>query len=153
PLPRHGYTGHAHERELGGNSGLVFMNARYYDPATGRFISQDPTGFAGGLDNLYGYTGNDVVNRVDPTGEFWSFLIGPIIGLWAGATVLAHNSDSFADALTDFGGWLADDVLGVESFTIPLGFANFSFGRNKDGSEFFGFGWYADIDVFGFGMN
>ena len=48
-------------------NGLLYMGARYYDPATGRFISKDPIGWAGGL-NLYGYTGNNPVNWVDPEG-------------------------------------------------------------------------------------
>ncbi len=40
---------------------------RYYDPETGRYISADPIGLAGGI-NLYGYTGNDPVNWIDPWG-------------------------------------------------------------------------------------
>jgi hypothetical protein len=44
------------------------MGARYYDPATGTFISQDPTGFTNGSTNLYGYAENDPVNHGDPTG-------------------------------------------------------------------------------------
>jgi RHS repeat-associated protein len=38
------YTG----REFDG-LGLYYYRARYYDPATGRFLSEDPTGFAGGI--------------------------------------------------------------------------------------------------------
>jgi len=48
-------------------NGLLYMRARFYDPEIGRFISKDPIGFAGGL-NLYAYTGNNPVNRVDPLG-------------------------------------------------------------------------------------
>ena len=43
------------------------MGARYYDPALGRWLSEDPAGIAGGL-NLYGYAANDPVNNSDPTG-------------------------------------------------------------------------------------
>ncbi|MCC6231852.1 MAG: hypothetical protein IT580_04370, partial [Verrucomicrobiales bacterium] len=56
-------------REYDSDTGLYFMRARYYDPALGRFISQDPLGVAGG-NNRYGYAGNDPVNRADPTGMF-----------------------------------------------------------------------------------
>jgi RHS repeat-associated protein len=49
-------------------NGLYYMRARYYDPSVGRFISEDPIGFAGGDVNLYGYVHNDPVNLVDPLG-------------------------------------------------------------------------------------
>ncbi len=47
-------------------SGLVYYGLRYYSPTTGRFINRDPIGEAGGL-NLYGFVGNDPINRID----FW----------------------------------------------------------------------------------
>jgi len=56
--PRFLYAGQEHDPE-GGGSGLHHMNARYYDPAAGRFVSQDPVGFAGGTDNLYAYVANN----------------------------------------------------------------------------------------------
>jgi RHS repeat-associated protein len=49
-------------------TGLYRFPERYYDPHQGRFISQDPSGFAGGDTNLYRYVGNDVTNATDPTG-------------------------------------------------------------------------------------
>jgi RHS repeat-associated protein len=48
-------------------TGLVLLTHRYYDPSAGRFLNRDPIGVAGGL-NLYGYTGNNSVNRADPRG-------------------------------------------------------------------------------------
>ena len=50
-------------------TGLYYMRARYYDPALGRFLSEDPIGIDGGL-NLYAYAGNDPTNRSDPSGLF-----------------------------------------------------------------------------------
>ena len=35
-----GYTGHVNDPD----TGLVYMQARYYDPAMGRFLSVDPVG-------------------------------------------------------------------------------------------------------------
>ncbi|SFN52726.1 RHS repeat-associated core domain-containing protein [Izhakiella capsodis] len=47
-------------------SGLHYNRYRYYDPDTGRFISQDPLGLAGG-ENSYQYAPNPTV-WVDPLG-------------------------------------------------------------------------------------
>ena len=49
-------------------AGLCYDHARWYDPKTGRFISQDPTSFAAGDVNLYRYVGNGPTNATDPTG-------------------------------------------------------------------------------------
>ncbi len=44
-----------------------YMRARYYDADIGRFISEDPIRFEGGI-NLYAYVGGNPVNWVDPLG-------------------------------------------------------------------------------------
>ena len=48
-------------------TGLYYYRARYYDPSAGRFVSEDPIRFKGGL-NLYDYVTNSVVNWRDPYG-------------------------------------------------------------------------------------
>ena len=48
------------------------MQARYYDPVTARFLSNDPVWFTPGtpqMFNRYAYVLNDPVNMVDPNGE------------------------------------------------------------------------------------
>ena len=55
-------------RELDTESGLYFYRARYYDPATGRFLSEDPIGTQGRDVNLYRSVFNNPVNFVDPLG-------------------------------------------------------------------------------------
>lgn len=55
-------------REYDAETGLYFTRNRYYDPAVGRFISEDPVGIDGGL-NLYSYAGLDPVNARDPFGK------------------------------------------------------------------------------------
>ena len=52
-------------------TGLITMRNRYYNPAWGRFISEDPIGLAGGS-NLYVYATNDPVTFRDPLGLYAS---------------------------------------------------------------------------------
>ncbi|MBX5244863.1 MULTISPECIES: RHS repeat-associated core domain-containing protein [unclassified Rhizobium] len=59
-------------------TGLMYLNARYYDPAFGRFISPDdwdPTKEGVGT-NRYSYSENDPVNKSDPNGHQWGQLSG-----------------------------------------------------------------------------
>jgi RHS repeat-associated protein len=55
-------------REFDVETGLQYNRARYYDPGTGRWISQDPMGFDAGDSNLYRYVSNSPTRDVDPSG-------------------------------------------------------------------------------------
>ncbi len=63
-----GYTGHVQDPE----TGLVYMQQRYYDPIAGRFLSVDPivtdanTGKGFGL---YTYVENNPYTKIDPDGR------------------------------------------------------------------------------------
>lgn len=57
------YTG----REFDSESGLLYYRARYYDPASGRFLQKDPMRFVNGI-NLYAYTMNNPANFADALG-------------------------------------------------------------------------------------
>jgi len=54
-------------RDFDVESGLYYYRARYYDPDSGRFVSQDPIGYRGGA-NLYAFAGSNPVNHRDPHG-------------------------------------------------------------------------------------
>lgn len=56
--------------------GLVDYNCRSYNPCDGRFISRDPIGERGGL-NLYGFVGNDPINKWDMIGLLGVTVKGP----------------------------------------------------------------------------
>ena len=59
------FTGREYSPELG----IYYYRARWYDPSSGRFISQDPIGFRAGDPNLYRYVGNAPGDGVDPEGR------------------------------------------------------------------------------------
>ncbi|MFJ6943304.1 RHS repeat-associated core domain-containing protein [Streptomyces wuyuanensis] len=50
------------------DTGLLYYRNRYYEPETGRFISQDPIGHAGGP-NLYQYALSSPTTYTDPSGN------------------------------------------------------------------------------------
>jgi RHS repeat-associated protein len=50
-----------------GVAGILYSNARMYDPKLSRFLQPDPIGYDDGP-NMYAYVGADPVNMVDPTG-------------------------------------------------------------------------------------
>lgn len=63
-----GYTGHVSDDD----TGLVYMQARYYDPEVGRFLSIDPNTPSAG--NIYtfnraSYANNNPIANIDPDGR------------------------------------------------------------------------------------
>jgi RHS repeat-associated protein len=57
--------------QMDSETGLMYLRARYYDPSTGRFITRDSFPAEETLTqgiNRYVYTGNNPVNRIDPSG-------------------------------------------------------------------------------------
>ncbi|MBX9660814.1 MAG: RHS repeat-associated core domain-containing protein, partial [Nitrospiraceae bacterium] len=79
-------------RELDAETGLQYNRARYYDPKTGRWTSQDPLGFDAGDSNLYRYVKNSPAIHLDPSGFFGGWgsagttingkAINPFTGKW-----------------------------------------------------------------------
>ena len=59
------------------DTGLYYLQSRYYNPKWGRFLNADGYVNANGDligFNMYAYCGNSPVNRVDSTGQFWKEL-------------------------------------------------------------------------------
>ncbi len=109
-----GYTGQVFDFE----TGLSYYNARYYDPATGRFLSEDPIGFAGGDANLYRYVGNNPVNAIDPTGEAWWQVALGALGL--GGSISMGGGASLAALAAGPVGWFvgAGVAIGVGAYAL-----------------------------------
>lgn len=55
-------------REFDSETNLYYNRARYYDPQLARFLSEDPIGQSGGI-NQYAYAENNPIGAVDPSGQ------------------------------------------------------------------------------------
>ena len=69
-------------------TGLYYYRARYYNPALGRFVSEDPAQFVVG-GSFYTMVGNDPLDYIDPLGLFqWTITIGDG---WGGQFTFGRN--------------------------------------------------------------
>ena len=70
------YRGYYYDEE----TGFYYLQSRYYDPETGRFLNADETVLTGqGITsgNMYAYCGNNPVMRTDPSGSsYYDFYLG-----------------------------------------------------------------------------
>jgi RHS repeat-associated protein len=55
-------------RQFDSDTALYYNRARYYDPQSGRFLSEDPLGFSGGDANFYASVWNNPILFTDPFG-------------------------------------------------------------------------------------
>ena len=114
----YGFTGEQQDPAVA----LVFLRARYYDPATGRFLSKDP--FLGLVSvpatlHPYLYSLNNPVNYTDPSGEY-------IESLWDIAMILLDigflASDIYyyteVNPCTD--PWEIISVIGLDAVALTL---------------------------------
>jgi RHS repeat-associated protein len=113
-----GYTGQAMDRDTAhpldsNDKGLYYYDARWYDAAVGRFLSEDP---AADDVNLYRYCGNNPWNYTDPTGMYD----------YGGTGNVTHIDASYLD----LPGMIAGDI------TPGIGYANSSstFGSGSAGT-------------------
>ncbi|HEY0069701.1 MAG TPA: RHS repeat-associated core domain-containing protein [Chloroflexia bacterium] len=113
-----GYAGQYTDEE----SGLVYMRARYYDPATQQFISRDPSVALSG--QPYVYAGASPLNASDPTGRFPFLLIGIIaLGIRSGVAADVGSDFLFDNAYFDLGASLgrslSDPFTYVGAIPVP----------------------------------
>lgn len=115
------YRGYYHDKE----TGLYYLQSRYYDPETGRFINADTIDYLdpesiNGL-NLYAYCLNNPVMYTDSTGtnwwsDFWNSTAGKVVGtilVVAAVVALTVATAGIGTAITGaLGSGLAASIVG-----------------------------------------
>ena len=102
-------------------TGLYYLNSRYYNPQWGRFLNADDVGIViatpGGLTdkNLYAYCDNNPVMRTDDGGAFWETVFDIVSLGFSIAEVIANPNDPWAWA------GLAGDALDLIPFVTGVG--------------------------------
>jgi RHS repeat-associated protein len=125
------YRGEQYDPDLG----LYYLRARYYNPATGRFLSRDPLD-GNAVDprtlHKYLYVGGNPVNLIDPTGqdeESYVLNIGSVTLRvtahaieFAGAVSCALAFDGLVITLIEHGNGI-DVTLGAVGLALGCSFA------------------------------
>ncbi|MFI5733146.1 polymorphic toxin-type HINT domain-containing protein [Kribbella sp. NPDC051587] len=112
------YTGR--ESGAGTPAGLQFQRSRWYEPGTGRFLSEDPAGFGAAGPNLYSYVGGNPADLTDPSGAIPAIVAAcvgdALVNTVAGA--LLGRKHTAGDYLRGLAKGCADGVLmfGVGKF-------------------------------------
>ncbi|HOI95809.1 MAG TPA: RHS repeat-associated core domain-containing protein, partial [Syntrophobacter fumaroxidans] len=91
-------------------TGLHYNRHRYYDPKTGRYLTPDPIGLAGGI-NPYVYVGGDPVNRMDPLGLTDLNLLPPESDEFTYANAATSPPNTFTVAAHGNTRWFFDQQL------------------------------------------
>jgi RHS repeat-associated protein len=99
-------------RESDSEMGIYYYRARYYDQTTGRFIGEDPSGFAAGVD-FYSYVWNSAPNLSDPSGRFPTG--------WHHDVTLALARAVFGPKCIDKAKAVADADASVDDFGYGIG--------------------------------
>ena len=114
------YRGYYYDDE----TGLYYLNSRYYNPEWGTFICADDTEYLGAdgtllAYNLFAYCGNNPINRFDKTGNLW-LAIGLFVGgsaLIGGLTGALTSASTQSDVLE---GALEGVALGAVAATATV---------------------------------
>jgi RHS repeat-associated protein len=77
-------------------TGLQYLRARYYDPATGQFLTRDP--LVAMTSQPYAYANNSPLNYTDPSGEFAWLAVAAVV--WAVAEVVSTGADAVSTVQT-----------------------------------------------------
>ncbi len=150
------YRGYIYDEE----TGFYYLNSRYYDPETGRFINADDVSYLGigGIlsYNLFAYCENDPVNGYDPYGTFdLNELIGKIKNLMKGmgGRLGGGASGSSAGGMVASGGGGSSGVNNSNANVNTLnnlpankGYSSFKSLKNAIGSAGKGKDWHHIVE-------
>ena len=103
------------------DTGLYYLQSRYYNPATGRFINADGYVNANGDligFNMYAYCSNNPIMCVDPTGKSW---LDVITFFSDGLTEIQNGFASFMDGFNYFMETFSDSLVVDIGFGAGLG--------------------------------
>ncbi len=104
---------------------LYYLQSRYYDPTTGRFINADDKLYSDTFgNNMYVYCGNNPVNRSDETGQGWWPVASAVVGAVVGAAVTVATNVSKGEkwykgvAAATVGGAVGGLIIGISGNTV-----------------------------------
>ena len=88
------YRGYYYDNE----TGLYYLQSRYYDPAIGRFVNADSYASTGQSmigHNMYAYCNNNPLCNIDASGTIFFTALGAVTGFISGAiSAMATEEDS-----------------------------------------------------------
>ena len=113
------YRGYVYDTE----TGLYYLQSRYYNPETGRFINADSINLITATPNsatwdknLFSYCDNNPVVRADQGGELWNTIIGMTAGAVIGVAgqIVSDLATSVLNGKLSFSNWqtYAGAILG-----------------------------------------
>ena len=133
------YRGYYYDTE----TGLYYLQSRYYDPVVGRFINADSYASTGqGIIgyNMFAYCGNNPVNTADYQGEWFVIVIGSATGALVSGVSTAIQGGSRDEiivsaicgafsgfvAATGAGGLIGQVAAGAISSVVDSGYQNYN---------------------------
>ena len=120
------YRGYVYDTE----TGLYYLQSRYYNPGWGRFINADDTTLLASSSskahwdkNVFAYCDNNPLNRVDEDGECWNIIIGGIVGgIVSGASTIVN--DAIMGRETTAGSVLKSVFVGAATGVVSAGLSS-----------------------------
>ncbi len=114
-------------------TGLYYLNNRYYNSVQCRFINLDDVSLLGANSdftslNLFVYCGNNPIYRIDNNGYFWNTIIGAVAGaIVGGITAAITGADIAAGAVSGaISGAISGAALDITIATGGVGIVAFA---------------------------